>query len=838
MNCFFHIKKVYALIALFLCCLLSAVSFSFAFYVSKINEKQSQNYLNGSIKTTQYFDHDSYPSSSDTWSAGETEAHPFIITTPRHLYNLSRLNAFGLFGTTKYYFQLGKQISGDTTHYYVYASGHLESETLSSSNDSTILDMSSWDYATYPFSPIGSEAKPFFSEFKGNSLTISGLSVTGNQEDVGVFGYVASKAKVSSIIFSKLTVNSFGYSSSNNLYADSYQTNANTNWKLYYGASELVTSTDVALSSSNHVYLYYNGGSGSSYTSQGTSATVSGITYSYISGYNTVIASDGTFDTTNVFNTTNMAAGTSFTDPMYIVASYTDSNHNYISSVIKTYDVTFKNDAGTFKITAAAERTNKHGYNIGYIAGHADGTIESSYVSDISTDQSVMNVNGSATGYTGIANNTAYGLIGLVSPNHSSNSLGTYSDDGEGDIQDAIIYYNSVQSDTARTVNGSISALVSNYSTTDVDVNNYDWRTAFSLKSTSDISSSSSTTFTVASRYSSSTFTNSSGATVNYYSNGVFNFPGGTIDLDGTNSYNYRSFSYNLLADGSTSSNVYFNVKDTVNRQDETRSFIFESQGKGRIVCLYSASATANQFVMMRHGSTRAIGAGTQLGSSSSAWSTNIVTAANNNMYAITSTAVNGLKTSKGSGTVYLGRDLITNGTSYCRDNNDTAIDTIHMAYFDIPEAGYYFFGGGGGANIHLQYMRFIYAHTNSSSGGGSSTTPTLLTDTVSDVDFSATSNSTNYLSGTIYAFREAAASVITVSVYFNSTTNLFVMVFSSSSSTAESVTVTKGNLTKTGYTYPASTTIYLNSTSNAAYSLAAGSNKTFSLSSTSTAIT
>ena len=78
-------------------------------------------------------------------SGSGTETDPFIITNERHIYNLAWLNNTGRFGTNKYYFKVGEDIS---------------------------VTANDW------IPPIGTEEHPFYGDFNGNGKTISNLKVT------------------------------------------------------------------------------------------------------------------------------------------------------------------------------------------------------------------------------------------------------------------------------------------------------------------------------------------------------------------------------------------------------------------------------------------------------------------------------------------------------------------------------------------------------------------------------------------------------------------------------------------------------------------------------------
>ena len=124
----------------------------------------------------------------------------YVITRPAHLYNLARLQNRGVF-PDKRYFQIG----------YVFSESEGPVCLDDNGNHVKVLDMTSYcNDRNLP--PIGSEGTPFCSEIDGSGIPIVGLKVEGNPEDVGVFGYVDSRGVVDNMIFKNLEVKSVGYS--------------------------------------------------------------------------------------------------------------------------------------------------------------------------------------------------------------------------------------------------------------------------------------------------------------------------------------------------------------------------------------------------------------------------------------------------------------------------------------------------------------------------------------------------------------------------------------------------------------------------------------------------
>lgn len=106
-----------------------------------------------------------------------TEENPFIIHTPRHLYNLAWLQYMGMFneededsaGNVKqYYFEL---CDGDNE----WADDNDDDGIAKDGNGDRVLDMDGW---TLP--PIGTAEHPFVGNFNGNAVTIKNLTVSND----------------------------------------------------------------------------------------------------------------------------------------------------------------------------------------------------------------------------------------------------------------------------------------------------------------------------------------------------------------------------------------------------------------------------------------------------------------------------------------------------------------------------------------------------------------------------------------------------------------------------------------------------------------------------------
>ena len=160
----------------------------------------------GVVKLRSYFECGTgrLPDPNDPLDRGD----PFVITRPRHLYNLSRLQGLGVFGTPTY-FQLGK-VGLDSNHPndpYCYTSD-------SGSETAPYLDMnpetnSNWNKNR--INAIGSEAFPFYGIFDGQNVEIKDLNVYADPQDAGLFGYTAHDSVVKNLFLSNITINSLGY---------------------------------------------------------------------------------------------------------------------------------------------------------------------------------------------------------------------------------------------------------------------------------------------------------------------------------------------------------------------------------------------------------------------------------------------------------------------------------------------------------------------------------------------------------------------------------------------------------------------------------------------------
>lgn len=184
---------------------LTAVTIGFGAYVTAavFNKTKNLEPTGGEVSLRSYFQ-----------KGSGTSEDPFVISRPIHFYNLSRLQNLGVF-STKNHFVLGydpnhpddihgtKYNDTDLTFYKDNAS----SERVSNHT----LDMSSIYSLTDSIASIGDECAPFYGDFNGHGLAISGLKISSKPEDVGVFGHTASGSVVHDVYLIDPTVTDDGY---------------------------------------------------------------------------------------------------------------------------------------------------------------------------------------------------------------------------------------------------------------------------------------------------------------------------------------------------------------------------------------------------------------------------------------------------------------------------------------------------------------------------------------------------------------------------------------------------------------------------------------------------
>lgn len=129
-----------------------------------------------------------------------SEDDPFVITRPVHLWNLTMLyQLLEDFDTSNYYFQIGYDLdnSGNLSVYEYNDQGKATGNLCTNLNMMYYTD----------FVPIGTINFPFNGTFTGNNITVSNLTVHGEDEgDIGFFGYTGKDATISNLYIEHLTI--------------------------------------------------------------------------------------------------------------------------------------------------------------------------------------------------------------------------------------------------------------------------------------------------------------------------------------------------------------------------------------------------------------------------------------------------------------------------------------------------------------------------------------------------------------------------------------------------------------------------------------------------------
>ena len=399
--------------------MISAGAFTLSWFLGP-NIDASDQYLYGQIGLRNYF-----------FSGDGTESKPYEIVSPIHFYNLTRLQNLGIF-PAKTHFQIGHLFDIE---------GNMELRCINryDENNNPIydayLDMQEF-CQTNTLITIGGEGVPFVSEIDGKGLPIRNLTICGNPEDVGVFGYVAHNGLLKNLVFDNLTVTSLGYNNTvgrddNQLFSEDiddifseassdltknmtltfYDHNATTedydsvDLKKRNGASG--TSRADINSSSNVVSGTYIFDGYFKPTFPGSSINPR-FTYSMISSSPIIrqvgdLSLDGssptdfTLDFEPLYNSVdfNKANEYQVNAKIYLVASVKVDGHIF-SRVIQSYSIeVYSNSSvyldGKYSCSIFCDYLDQgsetdhvtgyhHGVNVGLLAGHVDGSLKDCYV--------------------------------------------------------------------------------------------------------------------------------------------------------------------------------------------------------------------------------------------------------------------------------------------------------------------------------------------------------------------------------------------------------------------------------------------------------------------------
>ncbi len=377
---------------------------------------------------------------------------PYVITRPRHMYNLSRLQGLGVFNEPTF-FQLG----------LVGLAGDDSGKPLCYLNDSTsetvpFLDMTSSTYTYEPINAIGSEAVPFYGEFDGQGLEIKNLEVFADPEDAGLFGYTAHGSIVHDLFLSNITINALGYTSSYaDLYGNSQVAAVGTAFTYECGEDE---DTFTKSDTEKVKELYFDASAYFAWDGEGDAPAIPedypviGFT-STNSNYKYKMLISGDFLTENGENEVRLDLPTIYqffkeqkadleaddyplnaSSSVSLIASTTDNYGLDHSKVIASLDFDIslpEADSGvlTLNVILGGEHTN----NIGFVIGHCDGSLDHCYVNN---GEFKMNNGNAVTGntYYTLPNGSNTGLIGMIGGTvHNVNANET---DGATDIGKSI----------------------------------------------------------------------------------------------------------------------------------------------------------------------------------------------------------------------------------------------------------------------------------------------------------------------------------------------------------------------------------------------------------------
>ena len=439
----------------------------------KGGNNNAEKVINGQVGLRGYF-----------FTGDGTQEHPYEIVSPVHFYNLTRLQNLGIF-PHKTYFQVGhvfeegqnpKCINDDGQGGTIYTE-YLDMGTLS--NSITIL-------------PIGSEGTPFVGEFNGQGLPIRNLKVSGYPEDIGVFGYVDYQGVVEGLVCEDLEICSLGYNSTptdqdnllfsadiDDIFSSSHYLATDTSLSVYKKNGSAFEATNLkklngisgtsllALNdSANKTYDYYNK---AYFLPTFPNVANDPFTYSWVSSSPLIqkakvidIDGDSVLDEAIMINMDALKNSSDFNSGgdmqadtrISLVASTTVDGYTF-SRVIQSYVIEFYSNGDTYidgdgRFTAAIfcdylntgssgdRNTNyHHGNNIGFLAGHVNGTMRNCFVYD-------AKFTFNKTGFTPILTESDTGLIGEIGTNVINTIDPDYGLTTNGDV--GIINYSRIYS--------------------------------------------------------------------------------------------------------------------------------------------------------------------------------------------------------------------------------------------------------------------------------------------------------------------------------------------------------------------------------------------------------
>ena len=221
--------KVFSIAMLSMSAMSCAIA-SLAWFKKAGGETNEHQAIDGEIGLRSYF-----------YQGDGSLADPYEIVEPVHLYNLSRLQSLGVFPEKKY-FKMGHETSPGV---YQCLDGGVWADSLDMTGVSIL--------------PIGSEATPFVGDFVGRGLPIENLTIIGQPEDIGFFGYVAHEGEVDGLVLSNINIRSVGYVDDDSLINEIFD--QDTYAEDVYGVDDAFETTgELARETSLAFYQYDNGG--------------------------------------------------------------------------------------------------------------------------------------------------------------------------------------------------------------------------------------------------------------------------------------------------------------------------------------------------------------------------------------------------------------------------------------------------------------------------------------------------------------------------------------------------------------------------------------------------
>lgn len=383
-----------------------------------------------------------------------TKEDPYVITRPRHLYNLSRLQSLGVFSEKKY-FQLGYDLNNDGKYEFY------SSDTGNGTSD--VLDMSKISNSGYEITNIGNEANPFYGEFEGMGLEIKGLTVHSDLEDSGLFGYVASRGVVKNLILDNVTIVCDGYSSTfDSMYSDASDKSLKSSSSIIVMQGKRIVNFSYGKDGKSNVT--YNSVEVHDYTTNTFSFQIDPSAsqddnkskmpeFSFLPSNNnySLLSSDVFFekinekgedlfilkskssdvsetsDVSDIFsyfdsykNKTDVTYPLTLTQTMSLVASKLDTDGINHSKVVSALNVSFEklNKDSPFITMYVQPRQTNHSNNMGLVIGHCDGSCLNVYVHNGTFK---MNTN-TASNMRNVSQNSMTGFIGLIGPSVMNNA--------------------------------------------------------------------------------------------------------------------------------------------------------------------------------------------------------------------------------------------------------------------------------------------------------------------------------------------------------------------------------------------------------------------------------